>query len=88
MVVVEMLRKKVVEVLRQHSASQSEARVVLASLTPDALERLFPQRERKPCAGGTFLAARRGNTCPRCGGDMAEAFDSVHGAGYMGCGYR
>lgn len=85
-----LLRKKLVEALRQYGTTRSEAVELLQGILADGLK-LLDEAPEKPCiSGGTVERSKghslvRGPRCLQCGGAMQVAADSSGKAEYRGC---
>lgn len=85
-----LLRKKMVETLRQYGTTRSEAVDLFQGILADGLK-LLDDAPEKPCVSGGAAERSKGHSlvrgprCLQCGGDMQVATDSSGKAEYRGC---
>ena len=84
-----MLRKKVVETLRQHGANAPEVDSVLAGITPDESLRLFGpsglSAETPLCKGRKDFPLYSQERCAKCGGRKELVVRGDEAVGFKGC---
>jgi hypothetical protein len=85
-----LLRKKLVEALRQYGTTRSEAVELFQGILADGLK-LLDEAPEKPCVSSGAVEHSKGHSlvrgprCQKCGGAMQIATDSSGKAEYRGC---
>lgn len=85
-----LLRKKLVETLRQYGTTRSEAVDLFQGILADGLK-LLDEAPEKPCVSGGEVERSKGHSlvrgprCLQCGGAMQVAADACGKAEYRGC---
>lgn len=85
-----LLRKKMVETLRQYGTTRSEAVELFQGILADGLK-LIDEAPEEPCVSGGAVERSKGHSlvrgprCQKCGGAMPVAADPSGKAEYRGC---
>jgi len=85
-----LLRKKMVETLRQYGTTRSEAVELFQGILAEGLK-LLDEAPEKPCVSGGAVERSKGHSlvrgprCLQCGGAMPVANDASGKLEYRGC---